>query len=86
MAAPGLSKEFGLVGNNAAGECAGREIIDELTGFLLRAVALATQARIATSAGRPRGVMTSYRRRNCFQQRVAHRLEFGRVGRKLTIH
>jgi hypothetical protein len=28
------------VGNNSTGECAGREIIDELTGFLVRAVAL----------------------------------------------
>jgi hypothetical protein len=60
----GLSKEFGLVGNNSTGECAGREIIDELTGFLLRAVALDTQPRIATSAGRGvgrlRNVMSSY--------------------------
>ena len=32
----GLSEEFGPVGNNSTGECAGREIIDELTGFLVR--------------------------------------------------
>ena len=32
----GLSEEFGPVGNNSTGECAGREIIDELTGFLAR--------------------------------------------------
>ena len=45
----GLSEEFGPIGNNSTGECAGREIIDELTGFLVRAVALDTQAPITTS-------------------------------------
>ena len=48
----GLSEEFGPVGNNSTAECAGREIIDELTGFLVCAVALDTQVRIATSARR----------------------------------
>ncbi len=60
----GLSEEFGPVGDNSTGACAGREIINELTGFLVRAVALDTQARIATSAsrgvGRPREVMIPY--------------------------
>src|SRR6267142_5385306 len=47
----GLSEEFGPMGNNSTAECAGREIIDELTGFLVCAVALA-QVWIATSARR----------------------------------
>ncbi len=61
----GLSEEFGPVGNNSTGECAGREIIDELTGFLVRAIALATEDwQIAKSTGRgvgrPRDVMIPY--------------------------
>jgi len=61
----GLSEEFGSVGENSTGECAGREIIDELAGFLVRAVALDTQARIAISVARrgvgsPRDVMIPY--------------------------
>jgi len=60
----GLSEEFGPVGNNSTAECAGREIIDELAGFLVRAVALDTEDRIATSVrrgvGRPPEVMIPY--------------------------
>jgi hypothetical protein len=47
-----LSEEFGLAGGNFTGQREENEIIDELTGFLVCAIALDTQARIATSARR----------------------------------
>src|ERR1700681_3299025 len=46
----GLSEQFGPVGDSSPGERTRRELVDGLTGFLVRAVALDTQVRIATIA------------------------------------
>jgi len=61
----GSSEDSEPAGGNLIGEREGREIIDELTGVLLRAVALDAEARqMANSSGRgvgrPREVMIPY--------------------------
>jgi hypothetical protein len=59
----GLLEEYGAAGANYTGEGEEHKLIEELTGFLVQAVALET-AQITNSkgrrAGRPRDVMTPF--------------------------
>jgi hypothetical protein len=61
----GLSEEFGPAGDNYTGEREEHEIIDELTGVLVQAVALEVAGRQAANStgrkvGRPREAMIPY--------------------------
>ena len=66
----GLLEEYGPAGANYTGEGEEHKIIEELTGFLVQAVALEAR-QIANSTGRrvgrPRDVMSPIWHRNCFR-------------------
>lgn len=61
LAALGFIEEVRPVGNNSTGECAGREIIDELTGFLARSRSRHAEAEVSVAPAKSHDPLFGHR-------------------------